>query len=135
MTKLGSPRVDPLEKAAVLGMHIAGGGHVSDDELESRAKLFHKYVARVRSTGGEDIDVRDAIVGSHALDRERLMKMLATDARRTEWWDPQTLLFDESKACGGLWLIASLFNHSCRGNVSITYRHGGNAADDGSPSV
>ena len=45
--------------------------------------------------------------------------IVASNSRRSEAWNALTLLLDETQALGGLWLVASLFNHSCCANVML----------------
>ncbi|CAE7578202.1 UACA [Symbiodinium sp. CCMP2592] len=47
--------------------------------------------------------------------------IVASNSRRSEAWNALTLLLDETQALGGLWLVASLFNHSCCANVTLSY--------------
>ena len=46
---------------------------------------------------------------------------VASNSRRSETWNSLTLLLDETQALGGLWFGASLFNHSCCANVTLSY--------------
>lgn len=63
----------------------------------------------------------------------QLSDILAANARKTECWDPYTLLLDEANASGGLWIAASLLNHNCRGNIAVT--HGASSEPDGLPDL
>lgn len=120
--------VDAAEKELVSGLHGAdfAGDVVSEAALEIRTLLFRSYLHRVQSRGGPATAPPSAAGGeapskSPSVPRALLRQIVALNARRTESWNARTLLLDEEDARGGLWLIASLFNHSCCGNVTLSY--------------
>eukprot|EP00434_Breviolum_minutum_P006521 symbB.v1.2.005756.t1/scaffold289.1/size287290/1 len=119
-------------------------------KIESSATLLHKIVfwclhsqSDNKSCSYKDADVRKRVfdhylgqLNSKAMDTEFLSSIsqpclekqdtivasiISSNSRKTEHWNPWTLLLDESESLAGLWLAASLFNHSCLGNVVITY--------------
>ena len=121
--KVGSVESSQLEKAAFWCLH-------SEQELQGwkrttfRKSVLCKYLSCLNLgelNKDEDLPQPSA---DWAKSEKLVGSVVSSNSRKTERWNPLTLLLDESGSLGGLWLAASLFNHSCLGNVVITYGAG-----------
>lgn len=137
LAKLRDVAVDDEEKAVVICMHGSSRSAAAiEGSIDDRVSVFRRYVSRVQDLSNGSHPTPNAKptkqgiqMSSDQDSRSNLAGVLASNARKTESWDPHTLLLDESGARGGLWLLSSLFNHSCQGNVALSYCH----APDSSP--
>ncbi|CAE8713147.1 unnamed protein product [Polarella glacialis] len=112
-------------------MSLQGASAGGSDKFQAaqRLAIFQAYFSQLRHglqhIPGGGTEAFTACLSArnvgHQENESLVASVLASNGRKTEWWDPWTLLLDESKAQGGIWLGASLFNHSCLGNVVISY--------------
>eukprot|EP00929_Paragymnodinium_shiwhaense_P085556 TRINITY_DN45971_c0_g1_i2.p1 TRINITY_DN45971_c0_g1~~TRINITY_DN45971_c0_g1_i2.p1 ORF type:complete len:424 (-),score=82.73 TRINITY_DN45971_c0_g1_i2:74-1345(-) len=139
--KSGSTSAQNLERVVLSNLHgdrvPSGSEERQKEAAEERLLVFRTYLAWLRSAAEEKKQavLSKISLGDSTLSEQRLSDILGRNARKTESWDAWTLLVDESKAGGGLWLLASLFNHSCLGNVNITYAYSGFNVADGRPDM
>lgn len=120
--KVDSLATPLVEREAFWCLH-SDDGDKSLKDIQIRTKAFEAYFAQLNSGTIEEESLRTD-PSSHAglQKREKVVaSIVSSNSRKTEHWNPWTLLLDESESRGGLWLAASLFNHSCLGNVVVSY--------------
>ncbi|CAJ1353975.1 unnamed protein product [Effrenium voratum] len=108
--KLRDAATPQLEKAVFRCLHPGEGGR--DEGF--RQSIFNEYLRHLKCGARSESSDLGPVT-------ERVGAIVKANSRKTEHWDPWTLLLRDTEAVGGLWLVASLFNHSCLGNVVITY--------------
>ncbi|CAE7861805.1 SMYD3 [Symbiodinium necroappetens] len=122
--KLGS--AGEAERALFWCLHGTNQvGAVGEEGWQSpnlRLKIFEQYLHRLGQSGNEA--GREDGPSLPAWPRQlqsAVSAIVASNSRRSEAWNSLTLLLDETQALGGLWFVASLFNHSCCANVTLSY--------------
>eukprot|EP00438_Fugacium_kawagutii_P007584 Skav225342 [mRNA] locus=scaffold3721:30122:30862:+ [translate_table: standard] len=111
-----------VEREAFWCLH-SDDGDKSLKDIQVRTKAFQTYFAQLNSGTIEEESLgTDPSSHGGQKNREKIVaSIVSSNSRKTEHWNPWTLLLDESESLGGLWLAASLFNHSCLGNVVVSY--------------
>lgn len=126
--KLGSVDTPLLYKATFWCLH-------SEDEetrwegwkqTSFRKSVLHKYFDHLNSAESANgtYNGLEQPPPDWGKSKKSVASVVSLNSRKTERWNPWTLLLDESKSLGGLWLAASLFNHSCLGNIVVSYGAG-----------
>ena len=119
MQKLASAQIN--EQALFWSLHgqACASGTKAWQNPQLRLAIFQKYLCQMND-GNEGTDVKLPALPDRQL-RNAVTSIVASNSRRTETWNSLTLLLDETQALGGLWFAASLFNHSCCANVTLSY--------------
>ena len=108
---------DVHERAVFWCLH---GGKSEEDAWqrpELRLAAFRRYLRQMR--GFTDPDLQLPAPPDQV--QSAVSSRVASNSRRSETWNAHTLLLDETHALGGLWFAASLFNHSCCANITLSY--------------
>ena len=114
----------PLEMSAFWCLHSQSDCQNPNwKEIGRRKTIFEEYLAHLHAGEIHNNSMQSRYVPKPCLEKQdkAVASIVSSNSRKTEHWNAWTLLLDESESLGGLWLAASLFNHSCLGNVVINY--------------